>query len=77
MIYATTWQGLDDVVEKVAADAGHPAREPYINPEGDLLLFMFLLAGVIGGFIIGDTFRGLFPPRNKTSIEAAKEQNKV
>ena len=41
------------------------AREPYINTDqGDLLLFLFLLAGAIGGFIIGYTFRGLFPPRN-------------
>jgi len=59
------WEGVDEtVVKKVAADAGHPARDPYINTDqGDLLLFMFLLAGAIGGFIIGYTFRGLFPPR--------------
>ncbi len=75
MIYATNWQGLDDLVEKVAADAGHPAREPYINTEqGDLLLFMFLLAGVIGGFIIGYTFRGLFPPRKRAANEVSKKQ---
>jgi hypothetical protein len=79
MIYATSWEGVDEtVVKKVAADAGHPARDPYINTDqGDLLLFMFLLAGVIGGFIIGYTFRGLFPPRKRTLIEAAEEQEKV
>ena len=76
MIYATNWQGLDDVVEKVAAEAGHPAREPYINPEGDLLLFLFLLAGVLGGFIIGFTFRGLFPKRKPAANEVAKEPKK-
>jgi ABC-type cobalt transport system substrate-binding protein len=78
MIYATTWQGLDDVVEKVATAAGHPPREPYINTDqGDLLLFMFLLAGAIGGFIIGYTFRVLFPPRKKTKIETAQGQKEV
>ncbi len=75
MIYATTWEGVDDVVEKVAADAGHPPREPYINTDqGDLLLFLFLLAGAIGGFIMGYTFRGLFPPRKRAEKEVAKEQ---
>jgi cobalt/nickel transport system permease protein len=65
----TTWEGVDKVVvERVAARAGHPARDPWINTDqGDLLLFFFLLAGAIGGFIIGYTFRGLFPPRRTAS----------
>ena len=75
MIYATAWEGVDEtVVKKVAADAGHPAREPYINPEGDLLLFLFLLAGLIGGFIIGYTFRGLFPRRKTVSAKTEKKE---
>ncbi|MGD0900503.1 MAG: hypothetical protein ABR915_21940 [Thermoguttaceae bacterium] len=59
------WKGVDEtVVEKFAEEAGRPAREPYINTDqGDLLLFLFLTAGAIGGFIAGYTFRGLFPPR--------------
>jgi cobalt/nickel transport system permease protein len=59
------WEGVDKtVIEKFAADAGHAAREPYINTEqGDLLLFLFLLAGAVGGFVAGYAFRGLFPPR--------------
>ena len=74
MSEATSWQGLDDKVEKVAADAGHPAREPYINTDqGDLLLFLFLLAGAVGGFIIGYTFRGLFPPRKAVAKEPQKD----
>jgi len=61
------WEGVDKtVVEKVAAEAGHPPREPYLNTDqGDLLLFLFLLAGAIGGFIVGYTFRGLFPPQRQ------------
>ena len=64
----TAWEGVDKVVvEKVAAEAGYPAREPYINTDrGDLLLFLFLLAGAIGGFILGYAFRGLFS-RPKTA----------
>ena len=34
-----------------------------------MLLFLFLLAGAIGGFIIGYTFRGLFPPRKRPSLD--------
>jgi ABC-type cobalt transport system substrate-binding protein len=64
---APAWKGVDEtVIEKVAAEAGHPAREPYINTDqGDLLLFLFLLSGAIGGFIAGYAFRALFPPRSK------------
>jgi ABC-type cobalt transport system substrate-binding protein len=61
------WQGVDEtVIEKFAEEAGRPPRQPYINTEqGDLLLFLFLLAGATGGFIAGYTFRGLFPPKNR------------
>jgi ABC-type cobalt transport system substrate-binding protein len=57
-----SWPGVDTVVvEKYAAQAGRPAREPYINTDqGDLLLFMFALAGTVGGFIMGYYWRGLF-----------------
>lgn len=71
----SAWEGVDKVVvERVAAEAGHPAREPYINTDrGDLLLFLFLLAGAIGGFILGYTYRGLFskpkPLPNQKQLE--------
>ena len=56
------WAGVDEtVVERVATEAGRPPRDPYINVgEGDMLLFCFLLAGTIGGFIGGYYFRVLF-----------------
>lgn len=56
------WQGVDEtVVEKFAEEAGRPAWEPFINTDqGDLLLFVFLLVGLIGGFIIGYYWRVLF-----------------
>lgn len=61
------WAGVDEtVVEKYAAEAGRPARDPYINTDrGDLLLFFFLIAGAGGGFLAGYCFRGLFPPGMK------------
>jgi hypothetical protein len=59
------WEGVDKtVVERFATAAGRPPRDPYLNTDrGDLLLFVFLLAGAGGGFVAGYTFRTLFPPR--------------
>jgi len=61
------WAGVDEtVVEKYAKEAGRPARKPYINTDqGDLLLFVFLIAGTVGGFVGGYCFRELFPPEKK------------
>lgn len=65
---SASWTGVDEtVIEKFADQAGRPAREPLINTDqGDLLLFVFLLAGAIGGFAAGYWFRVLFPPRRKS-----------
>jgi uncharacterized protein YneF (UPF0154 family) len=62
---AASWSGVDEtVIEKFAEKAGRKASEPFINTDqGDLLLFVFLLAGIVGGFIGGYYFRVLFPPR--------------
>ena len=66
------------MIEKVAAEAGHPAREPFINTDqGDLLLFLFLLSGAIGGFIAGYAFRTLFPPRLKAAGPSLSEAQGV
>jgi len=64
---AASWPGVDEtVIEKFAEQAGRTARAPFINTDqGDLLLFAFLVAGIIGGFIGGYSFRVLFPPRRK------------
>ncbi len=55
------WTGVDEaVVEKIAKEHGREARKPLIDPgNGDLLLFVFLLAGVIGGFAAGYSWRVL------------------
>ncbi len=70
---AASWSGVDEtVIEKFAEEAGRPAREPFINTgRGDLFLFLFLLAGAVGGFAAGYWFRILFPPRRKDHVSAA------
>jgi len=57
-----SWVGVDEgVVEKVAAEYGRHAWKPFINTDqGDLLLFVFLLAGTAGGFLLGFCWRKLF-----------------
>ena len=59
------WSGVDgSVIEKVAKEHGREAREPFINTDrGDLLLFVFLLAGAVGGFIGGYYWRALMGKR--------------
>ncbi|MGB5157190.1 hypothetical protein [Desulfobacterium sp. N47] len=58
------WPGVDEsVVEKYAKEHGRESCEPLINTDqGDLLLFVFLLAGTIGGFIGGYYWRMLIVP---------------
>jgi len=58
---AETWQGVDEtVVERYAKEQGRESREPVINTDqGDLLLFLFLLAGAAGGFAAGYYWRTL------------------
>jgi ABC-type cobalt transport system substrate-binding protein len=55
------WPGVDEsVVEKYAKEHGREAREPLIDTDqGDLLLFVFLLAGAVGGFIGGYYWRAV------------------
>lgn len=55
------WEGIDHaVIEKFAEEAGRPPRGSLINPSGELLLSVFLLAGAIGGFTAGYYYRRLF-----------------
>ncbi len=65
------WPGVDEsVVEKIAKEHGRKAKEPFFkNDQGDLLLFAFLLAGAVGGFIGGYYWRGLMEKRvNRAQI---------
>ena len=64
---AEKWPGVDEsVVEKFAKEHGREAREPFINTDqGDLLLFVFLLAGTAGGFIAGYYWKELMTNRKQ------------
>jgi len=71
------WPGVDEsVVEKSAREHGREAKEPLINTDqGDLLLFVFLLAGAVGGFAAGYSWRMLMverragAPKEKPALE--------
>lgn len=55
------WAGIDEaVIEKYATDKGRQAAEPLFNVEGDMLLFLFALAGAIGGFVMGYYWHKVF-----------------
>jgi ABC-type cobalt transport system substrate-binding protein len=55
------WTGVDEsVVQKIAKEHGREAHTPLINTDqGDLLLFVFLVAGSIGGFLAGYYWKAL------------------
>jgi len=63
------WSGVDEVVvEKIAGEHGREAKPPLINTDqGDLLLFVFLLAGVVGGFVAGYSWRRLVSEKRRDS----------
>jgi len=70
---AEKWPGVDEsVVEKYAKEQGREAHAPLINTsEGDLQLFVFLVAGVAGGFAAGYYWRMLIV--EKASANSKKE----
>lgn len=58
------WPGVDDaVIKRIAAEANCQPADPLLNIRGDALLFVFLIAGAVGGFIAGYYFKTLFPPK--------------
>ena len=59
------WQGVDKaVVENIAKEHGREAKASLIDTDkGDLLLFVFLLAGAAGGFAAGYYWRVLISER--------------
>jgi hypothetical protein len=64
------WQGVDEaVVQKIAAEHGHQTR-PLLGLEGDIQLFAFLMAGVVGGFAAGYFWRMLLAERKKAGEDA-------
>ena len=74
---AEKWAGVDEaVVKKIAKEHGREAREPWINTDqGDLMLFVFLLAGVVGGFVGGYYWRVLMV--EKATMVKRKENESI
>jgi ABC-type cobalt transport system substrate-binding protein len=72
------WSGVDEsVIEKYAREHGREAREPLINTDqGDLLLFVFLLAGTVGGFAAGYYWRTLTCNRGQKSESGCRTEKK-
>ena len=68
------WPGVDEsVVEKYAKEHGREAHEPLINTDqGDLLLFVFLLAGTLGGFLAGYSWRVLMVEKASATTKEGK-----
>jgi cobalt/nickel transport system permease protein len=71
---AAKWTGVDEaVIEKVAKEHGREASEPLINMEqGDLPLFLFLIAGTVGGFAAGYYWRSLMVEK-RGHLDGGKE----
>lgn len=69
------WKGVDEaVVEKIAAEHGREAKKPLIDlGEGDILLFAFLCAGVVGGFAAGYYWRMLVGEKSAKDGRGNKE----
>lgn len=72
------WPGVDEsVVEKYAKEHGREAWTPFINTDqGDLLLFVFLLAGAVGGFVAGYSWRMLIVEK-APGIKSAAQKKKT
>jgi cobalt/nickel transport protein len=66
-----SWVGVDEaVVEKVAKEHGREAKPSLVSTDkGDLLLFIFLVAGVVGGFAGGYYWRMLVEEKKNPDQE--------
>ena len=71
---AAKWTGVDEaVIEKIAKEHGREAKEPLIDKEnGDLLLFLFLAAGAVGGFAAGYYWKTLLVEKGRR-LDTEKE----
>ena len=66
------WPGVDEaVVGRFAQEAGRSSTSPIIDwVHGDTLLFAFLCAGLVAGFVLGFFGRALFTGEVAAQSEA-------
>lgn len=71
---AEKWPGVDEtVVNRIAREQGRAEKPSLLPPaDGDLQLFLFLLAGAVGGFVAGYYWRVLLEGKNKCKDETPK-----
>ena len=71
MYAAEKWPGIDDaVVNKIAREHGREEKPSLLlSAEGDLQLFLFLLAGAVGGFVAGYYWRVLLEGKNTSDTD--------
>ena len=71
LVAGEKWQGIDEtVVGKIAREHGREVKKSLIDTsEGDLQLFAFLTAGVVGGFAAGYYWRVLLEGKKKAGRE--------
>jgi len=67
------WPGIDEaVVNKIAREHGRAERASlFPAAEGDLQLFLFLLAGTVGGFVAGYYWRVLLENKQKRTMDGS------
>jgi ABC-type cobalt transport system substrate-binding protein len=75
---AAKWGGVDEsIVEKYAEEYGRAPRDPLINTDqGDLLLFVFLIGGAVGGFFVGYYWRTLTEHRKQNPEHRSHAQER-
>jgi hypothetical protein len=68
------WPGVDEaVVKKIAREHGREERSSLIPAaEGDLQLFMFLMAGAAGGFAAGYCWRVLLEGKKRPNEQSPR-----
>ncbi len=78
-LLSAEWSGVDEtVVEKYAEEHGRAAKDPLINTDqGDLLLFMFLIGGAIGGFAAGYYWRSLTEGKDREHLKNTADKKHV
>ena len=69
----SNWEGVDAaVVGKYAGALGRQPSPPLLNLQGDLQLFVFAIAGLVGGFLLGYWWRDMFGPGRVIANENEK-----
>ena len=70
------WSGVDEaVVQKYAKEHGRESSGPLINTDkGDLPLFLFLIAGTVGGFAAGYYWKTLMYQKKTNNRPDVREE---